>query len=213
MRQIIISSLLLCGLAAEATAQTARTARGTLLDVSPDSRRFLVRVPVSGGDPIERTFYIDDLTTIRAAGRTMSFGEIPAGGGVEITYDRRDGRNVARLVEISPNVPVTTQLTGPIDTLEEREQYEALQQSTLEVFQEEIEELGRASEVEGTEALARSRAWSDRLENLLADASRRLEALTGARGAAWEGARSELERVMNDLRTELAAARREITGR
>jgi hypothetical protein len=213
MRWILELSLLGSLLVGAAWSQTARTSRGTIVAVRPEAGQLIVALSASGGEPIESIFYVDELTRIRESSGVVSLPAVPSGRAVAVTYDRLDGRNVARLVEISPASP------GPpppdsFDSLEERERYEESQAAKLDIFEEEIEELRRASETRGAIELARSNVWSDRLEGLLSEARERQRRLVSIRSpAAWERGRRELEESMNALGEELFRARASITGR
>jgi hypothetical protein len=217
MRTRILELSLIGGvLLGTAWSEAAETSRGRIVEVRPDAGSFVVEVATSGSEPIETVFFVDDLTRIRESGGVVSFSAVPSGGNVVVTYDRLEGRNVARVVELYPGSPDPA-VAEPLDAredLEDKQRYEESQAAKLDVLEEEIEELRLASETESRSDLARSNVWSERLEVLLGRARERLERLASLRSqGAWERGRRELETAMTELGAELGRARASITGR
>jgi CRISPR/Cas system CSM-associated protein Csm2 small subunit len=196
-------------LATTSAAQT--TVRGRVVGVSPDGTALLVRVPLSEGQTVERTLYVDDLTRIRDRGRSIPFEGLPAGGTATVTYARVDGRYVALFVELS-GADDAVSLGGKIVSLGDRQRYEESVASTLAVVEEEIQELEHDAGTKGVDALARINVLSSRLRALLSNVRDRLDSLRGTEGS-WNDARLELGTAMAELSNVLARARSEITGR
>jgi hypothetical protein len=196
-------------LATTSAAQT--TVRGTVVGVSPDGTALLVRVPLSEGQTVERTLYVDDLTRIRDRGRSIPFESLPAGGTATVTYARVDGRYVALFVELS-GADDAVYVDGKIVSLEDRERYEESVASTLAVVEEEIQELEHYAAIKGVDALARIKVLSSRLRAHLSNARDNLDSLRRADGS-WNDAQLDLAAAMAELSDVLAGARAEITGR
>ncbi|MGH9333270.1 MAG: hypothetical protein ACRD21_05910, partial [Vicinamibacteria bacterium] len=187
---------------------------GEIVGVSPDGDAIRVRVPSSDGLASERTFYVDELTRIRNAGRPIPIDTLPTGGSVVVTYSRNDGRSIARIVDLSGNALAQSPVGERIDEPEDQARYEESVRSTLEILEEEIEELGGASETRGVTDLARKRALTGDLRTKHADTRDAYETLIAARSdVSWEVARRELQTRMSVLSDALARARSEITGR
>ncbi len=214
---VIFASASLLATASQAT-QSLRTVRGTIVGVSSDGQSLMVRVPLSVGSEdlwVERTYYADALTPTRSAGRATPFEGLSPGGSVVVTYTRVEGRNVIRNLKLadagSLGVPSAGEET---DNLKDRERYEESVATTLEVIEEEIQELEHSAETGGVAELTRSGALSAELRNKLKDAKAELAALVGAGSEiAWQGARRDLQTAMADLGAALSRARSQITGR
>jgi hypothetical protein len=89
--------------APEARPPEPREVEGTVSKVDPASQT----IGVSRGwfGLLGRTLQVTDQTEIRVNGRGASLGEIQEGAKVKASFEIREGKNVAKSIEVSPDLP------------------------------------------------------------------------------------------------------------
>lgn len=189
---------------------------GTIIAVSPETRTILLRLGSPERELIVRRFETADSTEIRVNGGPARFADILVGPMARVTYVRMNGTNVAELVEVLDAVPASSRVDAARDAtaVEERRRYLEGVAATLDVLDEEVQELARYSELEGTEELARRKATVEELEEMLSKSRERLASLSATSSQeAWRTGVDEMEAALDDFKAAHARGRTEITHR
>ncbi len=190
---------------------------GTVVEVSPGAQTIVVRIGSANGIPILHRFHVTNSARIRVNGGFARFADIVIGQPVRIDYVRSDGRNLAQLVDVTDAFPAGSGVSaGARDdsAVDRRERYLEQVATTLDVLDEDIQELSGHPDLEGPDELARLKATIDILEAKLADARKLLASLSATTSQdAWRTGVDTLNAVLADLNSAHDVARAIIANR
>jgi hypothetical protein len=224
LQRTIVAALAAAGLSFSGGLPTTAEARsaspsvlGTIVEMTPSTQTILVRVGTANGVPVVQRFVVTDMAKIRVNGGFARFADIVVGQPVKIDYLRVDGRNLAQLVDVTDAFPAASGVTVSAreeSSVERRELYLEQVGTTLDVLDEDIQELSRHPELEGPDELARLEATVDLLEVKLADSRRLLQSLSAtASQDAWRSGVDAMNASLADLNSAHDAGRAIIANR
>jgi hypothetical protein len=190
---------------------------GTIVEVSPGTQMIVVRVGSANGAPILHRFQVTDSARIRVNGGFARFADLLVGRPVRVAYATSDGLSVAQLVEVTDSFPAGSGVSANArneGAIDRRERYLEEVARTLDVLEEDIQELNRHPELEGPDELARLKATIDLLETKLADARRLQESLSATTSQeAWRSGVDAMNAVLADLNSAHDVGRSIIANR
>jgi hypothetical protein len=179
------------------------TVLGTIVEVIPGTQTIVVRVGSANGIPVLHRFRVTDSARIRVNGGFARFADLVVGRPVKVAYDVTNGFNAAQIVEVTDAFPAASGVTVNAReeaSVERRELYLEQVGSTLDVLDEDIQELAQHPELEGPDELARLKATVDLLKVKLADARRLQGSLSPTVSQdAWRSGVDEMNAVLADL--------------